>query len=87
MKVQIKSKPKFFPNLIIYLSKIIKIQLKNMCKITHNNQPVANQMPVGIAWPFAQWGMDILGPFPIIISKEKSSKAGYKISSTLLFNL
>ena len=28
-----------------------------------------------------------LGPFPIIISNEKSSKAGYKISSTCLLNL
>ena len=28
-----------------------------------------------------------LGPFPIIISKLKSSNAGYKISSTFLFNL
>ena len=28
-----------------------------------------------------------LGPFPIIISNVKSSNAGYKISSTLLFNL
>ena len=32
--------------------------------------------------------MDLaLGPFPIIISSVKSSKAGYKISSTLLFSL
>ena len=28
-----------------------------------------------------------VGPFPIMISKTKSSNAGYKISSTLLFNL
>ena len=28
-----------------------------------------------------------VGPFPIIISNEKSSSAGYKISSTFLFIL
>ena len=28
------------------------------------HQPTSHLNPVNIPWPFAQWGLDILGPFP-----------------------
>ncbi|XP_030940280.1 uncharacterized protein LOC115965249 [Quercus lobata] len=29
-----------------------------------NHQPVGHLNPISSPWPFAQWGLDILGPFP-----------------------
>ena len=35
------------------------------------HQPATRQRPIGSTWPFAQWGMDILGPFPIAACLRK----------------
>ena len=40
-----------------------------MRRIMH--QLATSQIPIGSAWPFAQWGMDILGPFPIAAGQRK----------------
>ena len=34
----------------------------------HTKKSSNVQHPIRISWPFAVWGMDILGPFPVSIS-------------------
>ena len=36
-----------------------------------HRKPVENTTPIGSEWSFAQWGMDILGPFPIAKAQKK----------------
>ena len=42
---------------------------QQFARITH--QPSNIQHPIGSPWPFAVWGMDILGPFPISKAQKK----------------
>jgi len=35
------------------------------------HQPTSYLNPVNSAWPFAQWGLDILGPFPQATSNRR----------------
>ena len=37
--------------------------------LTHKSSNI--QHPIGSIWPFAVWGMDILGPFPVSTSQKK----------------
>ena len=32
--------------------------------------------PITAPWPFAQWGLDIIGPFPIVVRQLKFLIAG-----------
>ena len=34
-------------------------------------QPATELTPLSAPWPFAQWGMDILGPFPVASGQRK----------------
>ena len=34
-------------------------------------QPIEELTPMMAPWPFAQWGLDIMGPFPIAIRQLK----------------
>ncbi|XP_075656476.1 uncharacterized protein LOC142626604 [Castanea sativa] len=34
-------------------------------------QPMKEFIPMTTPWPFAQWGLDIMGPFPIVIRQLK----------------
>ena len=38
-----------------------------------NNWPAENQTPILSPWPFAQWGIDIIGPLPIAKGQVKFS--------------
>ena len=45
----------------------------NRCQKFSNviRQPTKELTPMTAPWPFAQWGMDIMGPFPITIQQLK----------------
>ena len=49
------------------VQKYSKCQL--FARVTH--QPSNIQHPIGSPWPFAVWGMDILGPFPVSTAQKK----------------
>ena len=44
----------------------------------HNiiRQPSEELTPITAPWPFAQWGLDIIGPFPIVVRQLKFLIAG-----------
>ena len=35
------------------------------------HQPAGNLNPISSPWPFAQWGLDIVGPFPRVTGNRK----------------
>ena len=39
-------------------------------------QPAEELTPMMAPWPFAQWGLDIVGPFPIVVQQLKFLVAG-----------
>ena len=39
------------------------------CPLIH--QPAGHLNPISSPWPFAQWGLDILGPFPQAIGNQR----------------
>ena len=34
-------------------------------------QPTKELTPMMVPWPFAQWGLDIMGPFPTVVRQLK----------------
>ena len=38
----------------------------------NTHQPGEFLNPLSSPWPFAQWGLDIFGPFPKVVGKKKS---------------
>ena len=34
-------------------------------------QPIKELTPMTAPWPFAQWGLDIMGPFPTVVQQLK----------------
>jgi len=37
----------------------------------HKKKPSEELTPMTTPWPFAQWGLDIMGPFPITVRQLK----------------
>ena len=35
------------------------------------HQPIGNVNPIISPWPFAQWGLDIIGPFPQVTGNRR----------------
>ena len=54
------------------------------------HQPGEKLNPLSSPWPFAQWGLDILGPFPKAIGNRgcvKTGQALFGLKSQILFGL
>ena len=49
------------------------IRACDKCQCFNNiiQQPIEELTPMSAPWPFAQWGLDIVGPFPITILQLK----------------
>ena len=42
----------------------------------YHQTAVRKLTPITAPWPFAQWGLDIIGPFPIVVRQLKFLIAG-----------
>ena len=59
--------PKLQNNVAEYVRKCERC--KKYAHLIH--QPVGHLNPISSLWPFAQWGLDILGPFPLAIGNQR----------------
>ena len=42
-----------------------------MSKTCFNHSSTGNLNPVTSSWPFSQWGLDIIGPFPWVTGNKR----------------
>ena len=49
------------------------VKARNKCQRFSNliRQPSEELTPMSAPWPFAQWGLDIMGPFPTAVRQLK----------------
>ena len=45
--------------------------LRQMSKVQQRHQTTNRTTPITAPWPFTQWGLDIIGPFPIAMRQLK----------------
>ena len=61
----------YYPNIQAYAKAYVKVY--DQCQRFNNvpKQPSEYLTPLMALWPFAQWGLDILGPFPLATRQRK----------------
>ena len=57
------------------------VKARDKCQRFSNiiRQPTEKLAPMTAPWPFAQWGLDIMGPFPTAVQQLKFLVAGINL--------